>query len=176
MVGALVPSGTIAGHAVGYLLAGESATLSGAHSQLRPVAWGTAALTVATFAGLALVRSRGHRRGGPLPSMACAQVVLFCALEAAEHVRAGHGAASLVGDPSFRWGVAAQLVTAGVLLAAARLARASGDCVRALLLRSRGPRHAARRRPPCRLRTVVPRLAVTTSVRERGPPGAPAPA
>ena len=128
----LVPCGAIAGHVVGYLMAGEPARLHGSHGHLQPAAW--VAGVVATVV-LVLVAAR-PREGGAGPRLgwvAGGQMAAFSALEVAEHVVGGHGAVELLTSPSFRWGLLAQVVTASALVAAAKVSRASGERVRALL-------------------------------------------
>ena len=97
----------------------------------------------------AAAATAGDERRSPPPragqALLVAQVGLFGALEAAEHLHAGHDVHGLAAEPSFRWGVGAQLVSAGLLLLATRLARASGTAVRTRLARRRvaAPRKSA---------------------------------
>lgn len=179
----MVPAGTVAGHVLGYLMAGEDAGLHGAHSHLRPAAWVAAGLTAAALAAVAVARptptpTTGRGRGRPRVSwLVAGQVLAFGLLEAAEHLGSGHGALSFVADPSFRWGVAAQLVSAALLIAAAGLARTSGQRVRALLARRPVARRRAVRRSWPALRAEVRRPSSSWSaVSERGPPRLLAPA
>jgi len=134
-----VPIGTIGGHLAGYGVAGEPAGLSGGHSHLAPAAW---LASVAALAALGWVAgARGPRRDRiNLAWLAAGQATLFVAVEGAEHVAAGHGLGHLLGDPALRWGLAAQVVTAGALVVAALVARASGERVRALLAGPDAPR------------------------------------
>lgn len=127
-----MPCGVIAGHAIGYLMAGESAGFNGSHGHLLPVAW---LAGFAATAALVLVASRhGERRTRrSLVWLTGGQMAVFLGLEIAEQLAAGHGLVELLWTPSFRWGLAAQLVTATVLVVAATLSRASGERLRALL-------------------------------------------
>lgn len=170
MVVALVPSGAVAGHVLGYLVAGQDAALRGTHSHLRPAAWAAAALAATALGCLAMLRPVSRRDGPRLGSLVSAQVALFALVEAGEHVLGGHGATSFVKDPSFRWGVLAQLVSAAVLIGAARMARATGERVRALLARRPRSLSLTSRQPLRPVRVVVGRRRSGSSVTERGPP------
>lgn len=133
VVAALAPLGTIAGHVAGYRLAGHEATLDVSHTHLRPVAWLALALGTAAIAVFILrPRSSGSPRAVWLVAV---QVGLFFCLEAAEHLLAGHGLLDVTSDPSFGWGLVAQIASAGLLVLGARVARTSGERLRALLLR-----------------------------------------
>lgn len=173
---AMVPSGTIAGHVLGYLMAGEDATFHGAHSQLRSAAWLGAAVTGASMACLGLLFP--HRGPGALrlSRLVSAQAVLFSVVEAVEHVEAGHGGLSFLSDPCFRWGLVAQLITAVALLAVARMACLTAKWVRARLAgRLPRPRISSPRKWG-HIRSVFGRTASSSSVTERGPPCSLAPA
>lgn len=171
---ALVPLGTVAGHVAGYVLAGQHAGLDGGHSHLRPLAWVTAA---AALAGLGWVAAAGPSRAVRLPAagLATAQVSLFVLLESAEHVAGGHGLGHLLAEPGLRWGLAAQLATAAVLVLATSLARASGDRVRALFAGRPRRRSAEPTFVPASF-AVLRRLLLVSSASERGPPHALVPA
>jgi hypothetical protein len=164
----MIPAGTIAGHVLGYLAAGDDPAFSNAHSHLRPAAWLAAALALGSLAFLASVRTRPIGRGLSLSRMVGAQVALFAALEIVEHLHSGP--AALLGDASFRWGIAAQLVSATVLLAFAALARVSGERLRALLAGRRPHARSSRRRPWCALPATIRSSTASCSVSERGPP------
>lgn len=170
VVVAMVPAGTIGGHVLGYLMAGEDAALHGAHSHLRPAAWVALAATAAALACVALVRSRPGRERVPLCPLVAAQVGLFAVVEAGEHALTGHGAASVVTDPSFRWGVLAQLLSGAVLVLACRVARVSGDRVRALLARRRVLPPPRCHRAWGRIGVAEPRVEQGSAVSGRGPP------
>ena len=170
VVVALVPAGAIAGHVLGYLLAGEDAALHGGHSHLRPAAWVAAGATAAVLACLALARPGREPRPVRLASLVTAQVVLFGVVEAGEHLVAGHGPVSIVVSPSFRWGVLAQLLSGAVLVLAARLARASGVRVRSILARRRPRPPAPVRSAPSPRAAVLPRSPGASSVKVRAPP------
>jgi hypothetical protein len=166
---ALVPVGTVAGHATGYLLAGEDASFAGGHRHLHPASWLTAAAAVLVLGCVAAARD-GLGRRPRMAALAAAQSGLFLVLEGVESVAAGHSPAHLLAEPSLRWGLAAQLVTAAVLVLATVVARSSGERVRALL--SGSPRPPAGR-PALVLRpgaAVRPSLFALSPATERGPP------
>lgn len=171
---ALVPLGTLGGHALGYLAAGREASFTGAHSHLRPTLWLALAASAGGVAALALAGGGRGRRCPRTSTLALAQVGLFCVLEAGEHVHAGHHVDSLAADPSFRWGLAAQLVSAGLLVLVARLARASGELVRECLARRRVVPRPLRGLRWRHLDPSLPSAGSASSVSERGPPWAPA--
>lgn len=129
---ALVPIGTLIGHTAGYGAAGEHVTANGAHAYFGPATWLAAAAAAGALGWFAI----GARRASPLPRLrrlAAAQVFLFFAMEAVEHLLSGHGVHGLLAEPSLRWGAAAQVVVAGGLALTAMVARAAGVRVRALL-------------------------------------------
>lgn len=167
---ALVPLGTLAGHVVGYGIAGEETGLHGRHSHLQPVAWLTILAALAALGWVAAAKRPMPRRP-PLASLAVAQAVVFFGLEATEQLAGGHGLRHLLAQPALRWGLLAQVATAAILVAAAVSARASGVRVRALLA-------ARARRSPCSTvtsptagpATVVRSLTPASSASERGPP------
>lgn len=166
---ALVPLGTIAGHAAGYELAGRHASFDGSHSHLRPGAWLTAVVAVAALGWIATGRGDGMRRPR-LVGLAGGQAVAFLVLEAAEHVVGGHGLGHLLADPSFRWGLVAQVAVAAVLVLATAFARATGERVRALLS---GRSRAVGAPPPAAASCVTAAhcgLTVVSPATERGPP------
>ena len=162
-----MPLGTVAGHVVGYVLAGQHAGLDGNHSHLRPIAWVTAITALAGLGWVGAARS-GRSVRLPVAGLAAAQASLFVILEAAEHVAGGHGLGHLLAEPGLRWGFAAQLATAAVLVLATSLARATGDRVRALL-GGRPRRRSAPTAVPTRF-AVPRRLLLVSSASERGPP------
>ena len=164
------PLGTIAGHVVGYRLAGHGASLEGSHAHLRPGAWLAVALAVAALVWVA-VSGRGGRTRASLTLLAGGQLASFVVLEAAEQLVGGHGVGHLPGDPSFRWGLAAQVVAAGALVLALSAARATGERVRAVMAGK--PSIAIGATPPPFRPRATPSLrslTVATAVSERGPP------
>ena len=175
LIVAVVPLGTVAGHVAGYVLAGQHAGLDGGHSHLRPLAWVTAVTALAGLGWVAAARSAGSVRL-PVAGLAAAQAALFVVLEAAEHVAGGHGLERLLAEPGLRWGLAAQVATAALLVVATSLARASGDRVRALLGGHTARRPAAVAAAAPAGRTCVRSLIVVWSASERGPPSAAVPA
>ncbi|MGH9178967.1 MAG: hypothetical protein ACRD0N_10490 [Acidimicrobiales bacterium] len=168
---ALVPVGTVAGHAAGYLLAGQDASFAGDHGHLRPATWLTAAVAVLALGWVAAARD-GLARRPRLVALAAAQSGLFLALEAAEHLAAGHSPAHLLHEPSLRWGLVAQLAMAAVVVLATVAARSAGQRARALL--------SPPARPPAAPPSVVlrpraalrPALLAVSPATERGPPAA----
>ena len=171
VVVAVSPLGTIAGHVVGYRLAGHGASLDGSHAHLRPGAWLAVALAVAALAWVA-VSGRGGRTRASLTLLASGQLASFVVLEAAEQLVGGHGVGHLPGDPSFRWGLAAQVVAAAVLVLAVGVARATGERVRAVMTSGKPSVTIGATPPPFRpIATPALRsLTVATAVSERGPP------
>lgn len=166
----LVPIGTIAGHLSGSLLAGEGPAFSGPHSHLRPASWLAVAAAVGALSFLALSRAgvRCHRLTARW--LTASQIGLFGAVEALEHLHAGHGGLAFATEASFRWGVAAQLASAAVLAMAARLARATGALVRARLAAGSRIRRASSPAPGRHVNRVVARTPTAWSFGERGPP------
>jgi hypothetical protein len=170
---ALVPLGTILGHALGYAAAGQDFRLSGTHGHLLPALWPAAAAMVVALGSVTLagaVPGRGLRTSWLLG----AQVVAFALLEGLEHLHGGHHGLSVVAEPAFRWGLGAQLLSAGLLVMVTRLAHASGQLVRSRLARRPAPPAppaAAARRSWGRAGQSVPTGATASSVSERGPPG-----
>ena len=165
---ALVPLGTIAGHVAGYAMAGDQASSGGGHAHLRPAAWVTAlvaALALAWIAG-----GRGTATRPRLAWLAGGQAASFVVLEVGEHLLGGDSMAHLLGDPAFRWGLAAQAAAAGVLVVAAVVAAVTGEKVRAVLAARlglpRGPEPPPRPRRTSPLRT----LSTVSPATERGPP------
>jgi hypothetical protein len=136
-----------------------------------------AAVAATALAVVGLVAPERHRRSLRLSCLVPAQVALFGLLELAEHVHDGSGPLACLRDPCLRWGLGAQLVSASLIVGAARLARTSGAYVRALLCRraARRPTHRGHR-PGWHLPMVVRRAAPGSAVSERGPPPRPAPA
>ena len=166
----LVPCGAIAGHVVGYVMAGEPDRLHGSHGHLQPAAW-VAGVVATVVLVLVAARPRGGSAGPRLRWVAAGQMAAFSALEVAEHVVAGHGAAGLLTSPSFRWGLLAQVLTATALVAAANASRASGERVRALLSARRRVGGAAPRLPwPRSGRASQDSVILASPASERGPP------
>lgn len=165
---ALVPLGTIAGHVAGYAMAGDQASSRGSHAHLRPAAWVTALL-----AALALGWIAGGRGTATRPRLAWlsgGQAASFVLLEVGEHLLGGDSIGHLVGDPAFRWGLAAQAAAAGVLVLAAVAAAVTGEKVRAVLAaRLRLAQGSDPPPPPCRTEALRS-LATVSRATERGPP------
>lgn len=166
----MVPCGTVAGHVVGYWLAGQHAGLNGDHSHLRSTAWFSSLAAVATLL-IVGVRPRLGRARLPVAWLVGGQLGMFIGLEAAEHVGAGRDVTGLLSSPTLRWGLVAQLLTAGLLVGASRLAEVSGQRVRALLSgRARPGLSTSRRSTPARRGDPLRSSMLAWSASERGPP------
>lgn len=166
----LAPLGTIAGHVVGYGIAGQHAGLDGSHSHLRPAALLAGLAALAVFGWVA-----GARRPQPprlsVAWLAVGQAALFLGLESAEQLAGSHGLDHLLAEPALRWGLLAQVATAAAIVAVAVSARVSGDRVRALLAaRTRGVPRSVVPPPPFATAAVVRSLTLASSASERGPP------
>lgn len=175
----VAPAGVVAGHGLGYLLAGADAPGSHAvdHRYL-PVAVSVAVpLVVGALLWAAAHPGRtgraGHRRQVPLGPLVAAQWILFTGQELVEHAAAGH-AAGLLHSRALWWGLGAQVVVAAasaLLLSASALVGA-----RAVHVARLGP---ARLVPPLvstrpnvgtrRLRAAV----LCSTITSRGPPPRP---
>lgn len=166
---ALVPVGTLAGHVAGYLAAGRHPGVDGGHGHLRPGAWLATLAALVALGWLAAARGPVRTRV-PLGPLAAGQAVLFVGLESAEHLVWGHGLGRLWAEPALRWGLAAQVVAASLLVAAAAVARATGDRVRALLFRRRPVVTAAA--APVDAASAVRGATLASPASERGPPRA----
>ena len=131
LVAALAPLGVVSGHVVGYGLAGQQAALAGTHTHLGPLGWIGLALTalVMAWVGLRPEEPRIARRSW----LVGIQLSSFLCLEAAEHLLAGRSIVELAAEPSLYLGLVAQVATAGLLVLAIRLARSSGQRLRALM-------------------------------------------
>ncbi len=121
----LAPSGVLAGHAVGHLIAPADGGHAVDHGYL-----GVAVAMAAPLALLALawVGARGREVSRPVPlgALLAAQLLLFGGQEAIEHVAAGHGAGAFLGSPAVWVGLAAQVVTALVLVLLLRVTATAG--------------------------------------------------
>jgi len=169
VVAGLLPLGILLGHNAGYGLAGEHTHGYMTGGPLLPVAVLAAAAAVGIFSWYGF-RHPYPRRWPPLSRVAAVQVTLFVAQEGVEHIVEGHGFAHLMASPAFRWGLAAQAVTAAILVVAACFAVATGQRLRILLGRpSARPRLtscAPRRAMSAALSSSMP----VTPASERGPP------
>lgn len=133
---ALLPAGTIAGHAGSYLLAGRLPH-GGVHGYLLVAGW---PLTLAALAGLVwFVWSVDGVRSAPrLLPFAAAQVALFLVQESVEGLLGGQAVGATLEGATIRYGVAAQLILAIAIVGVARLAAVGGSRLRAALARRRG--------------------------------------
>ncbi len=173
----LAPSGVLAGHAVGHLIAPGNGGHSVDHGYL-----GLAAAMAAPLALVALVcaGARGSQPGAggrkvsrrpvPVGALLVAQSLLFAGQEAIEHVAAGHGVIAVLGSPAVWVGLAAQVVTAVLLVLLLRASATAGARLAAAV--------ATRAMVPglpvtgkCRAAPEVPmRSRLVAAVASRGPP------
>lgn len=161
----LAPLGVVSGHVVGYGLAGQEAALAGGHSHLGPLVWLGLALTGMSMAWVALRPEEPPRRSW----LVGIQLSSFLCLEASEQLLAGHSMVEFASEPSLYLGLVAQLATAGLLVLGMRLARSSGQRIRALLSRRTLDLPAANR--PWQPISIARRsLLVVSSASQRGPP------
>ena len=127
----VAPAGVMAGHALGYLLAGRGH--AGHHAVDHGYLPAAASVAVALFLGTLLwnfarVRSSGPRTspwgspasGPPVRLMVCAQWVLFVGQELVEHAAAGD-AVAVIQSPALWLGLVSQVAvaTAAILLLSA---------------------------------------------------------
>lgn len=165
---ALLPAGTIAGHAVSYLLAGRLSH-GGVHGYLPVTGW---LLALAALAGLVWFAWSvdGVRSIPRLLPFTAAQLALFLVQESVEGLLEGQAVGATLEAPVIRYGIAAQLILAVTIVVAARLAAVGGSRLRAALASRRGWwRGMPGAAPP----PVVTRYAETLLVSlatERGPP------
>ena len=122
----LAPSGVLAGHAVGHLIAPGTGGHPVDHGYL-----GLAAAMAAPLALFALAWAGGRsrrvaRRPVPLAGLLAAQSLLFGGQEAVEHVLAGNGVIAVLGAPAVWVGLAAQVVTALTLVLLLRASATAG--------------------------------------------------
>lgn len=168
----LLPCGLAAGHALGYWATGASGwtpSLTTGHGYLGDL---TALAVPFTAAVLLRAFASGTRRQalpvrvGPLAVM---QVLLYVAVELAEHLGAGMSPARALAEPSMLFGALAQLVIAAGLWLALRLVHRAGEAVSATRARPR-----VRRVLPSRWVSSTPAWATPIvdggSLSRRGPP------
>jgi hypothetical protein len=163
----MMPAGVLAGHALGYGVAGPHAGHD--HHGYLPAAGAAAAvLALAALFAAAAGPGRGHIR---LSHLVAAQAAAFATQEVIEHAAAGHGAAAVLESPAVWLGLAAQVATA----LCAALVVASASAAGAVLLAAR-PADAARALPaPTWLPPAAdpfPAGVVLLAAGPRGPPGA----
>lgn len=168
----LLPGGLAAGHTLGYWATGAGGwtpSLTTGHGYL-----GDLTTLAVPFTGAVVLRgfvsgARGEAlpvRFGPLAAM---QVLLYVAVELAEHVAAGMSPTASMVEPSMLVGALAQVLIAGGLWFGLRLVHRAGEAVSAARARPR-----ARRPRPWRWVVPVPTWAHPTvhtgSLSRRGPP------
>lgn len=168
----LLPGGLAVGHMLGYWAAsasGSAPSLTTGHGYLGDLR--TLAVPFTAAAALRVFAS-GTRcealpvRLGPLATM---QVLLYVAVELAEHVGAGISAATALTEPSMLFGALAQLLIASSLWLGLRLVHRAGEAISA----ARARLHVRRARPA---RWVISTVAWGTpvvdagSLSRRGPP------
>jgi hypothetical protein len=166
---ALLPLGVLLGHSAGYGLAGEHTHGYLAGGRLWWAAWLAGAGSVGAFAWFGL-RGGGQPRRPRVFGVACAQAVVFVVQEGLEHVLHGEGLADVVASPSFRWGIAAQVVTATILVVTASLARYTAQRLRALVGHSPGRVVARCSTPRPQTAADVQGTVLASPASERGPP------
>lgn len=168
----LLPGGLAAGHTLGYWATGASGwapSLTTGHGYLGDL---TNLAVPFTAAVVLRVFTSGTRRQtlpvrlGPLAAL---QVLLYVAVELAEHLGAGVSAGAALAEPSMLFGSLAQILIAAAVWLALRLVHRAGEAV-----------SAARARPPAR-RALPSRWVISTptcatpivdagSLSRRGPP------
>jgi hypothetical protein len=168
----LVPAATVAGHAAGYLLAGQPVHRSGGAGDL--ACWPIAALAVAVLLWFGM-SPRGSRSIPGVRQLAGAQLTLFVVQELAEgrlHLSAAVGAATW---SAIRYGIAGQILVAVLTVVLARLLASGGARLREAWA-ARTVRHRETTTGWCSLPAgEPPRRVVGGWTSERGPPGALAP-
>lgn len=168
----LLPGGLAAGHMLGYLATGAGGwtpSLMAGHGYLGDLMTLAVPFTVAVVLRSFVSGTRGEAtvvRFGPL---AVAQVLLYVAVELAEHVAAGMSVAASLIEPSMLIGAVAQLLIVGSVSFGLRLVHRAGEAVAAARARPHARRDRARRwvlvRPAWARATVH-----TGSLSRRGPP------
>lgn len=168
----LLPAGLAAGHTLGYWATGTSGwapSLTTGHGYLGDLTTLAVPFTLAVVVRGFASGSRGEAVPVRLVSLAAMQVLLYVAVELAEHVAAGMSPAASLTEPSMLIGALAQVVVAGVLWLGLRLAHRAGEVVSA-----GRPRPHARRARARRWVIAAPTWAVpavhTGSLSRRGPP------
>jgi hypothetical protein len=166
---ALLPAGTILGHASAYVLAGRAPD-GGLHAYLNLAGWPVAFGALGALLWFSWSR-HAHRSTPRVEPFAAAQVFFFLFQESLEGMIDGHAVTATLGSPTVRYGVAAQLVLAATIVLFTRLAAAGGARLRRMFTGRRSPcrpsgagfhgRATAFRRPPA---------LVASPASERGPP------
>lgn len=163
---ALLPAGTIVGHAASYLLAGRHSH-AGVHGYLDLASWPIALAALSALACFACSADAARFTPRVAP-FAAAQLALFLVQESAEGLLDGAGVGATLVTPTVRYGVAIQLVLALGVVLLARLAAAGGARLRATLASRRPQARPAAARPPAASRHAEALVASPAS--ERGPP------
>lgn len=166
----VAPSGVLAGHAVGHLIAPGHGGHAVDHGYLGPAVAVAAPLALVALALAGATGRHASRRRPPLGALLVAQMLLFGGQEAVEHAAAGHGAGAFLGSPAVWIGLAAQVVTALALVLLLRASAVAGARLAAVVAtRATVPGLPVSGR--CRAAPSVPlRSRLVTAVASRGPP------
>ena len=168
----LLPGGLAAGHTLGYWAAGASGStpsLTTSHGYLGDLTALAVPFTVAVVLRVFTSGARGEALPLRLAPLAAMQVLLYVAVELAEHLGAGMTAAESLAEPSMLVGALAQVLIAAGLWLGLRLVHRAGEAVSAARVRP----HTRRARPP-RWVIATPTWATPIvdggSLSRRGPP------
>lgn len=169
-IGLLVASGTLAGHTIGYRLAGGGAwSAEGAHGYLGPV---TAIVVPAAILGFLVLAVSTARSVTDTPvrlrTLLALQFACFLGQEAFERIAAGqsHHVHTLLAEPAIILGLVAQVVVATALWVAVW----AGRHVARRLLGTERTLPEPFSPAPLGAATVLPALAYASPVMLRGPP------
>lgn len=166
----LVPGGLAAGHALGYraaLVLGSDPAVAGGHGYLQGMLCLAVPFTLAVLGRALLAGTRSQVSPVRFGSLATAQVMLFLAIEVAEHAAAGVPPSVSLRETTTVLGLAAQVVVAWLIGRVMRSVTAAAERVAAATRDLPRPR-AIPRRPRTHAR-VTPCVA-TPSLSRRGPP------
>lgn len=171
----LLPGGLAAGHTLGYRAAGaaaETAFLAAGHGYLGDLTALAVPFTVAAALRVFLAGAAGDGLPLRLAPLATLQVLLYVAVELAEHVGAGATVAASLREPSMVIGALAQVLVAVALWLGLRLVHRAGDAISTTSLRPHSPRARAPRWVIAAPSRAIPSVA-GGSLSRRGPPRAP---
>lgn len=168
----LLPGGWASGHVLGYWATGAGGwmpSLTTGHGYLADLTTLAVPLIVAVVLRAFASGTRGEAMVVRLGPLAAVQVLVYVAVELAEHLAAGMSVAGSLLEPSMLIGALAQLLIAGGLVFFVRLVHRAGEAVSA----TRARPHARRPRPH-RWVLTAPTWAQPTvhagSLSRRGPP------